>query len=109
LFNFNAKWGIHVHQYSLPIGMAASHGCVRLTEADAKWNYNWANGWVQEGGRVKRNGTPVMVINDNPPGRPAQWEFTGSDAVSTVNLPASVMDVPSGVYAQKEAPWASGW
>lgn len=109
MFNFHAKYGIHVHQYSLPIGYPASHGCVRLAEADAKWNYDWANGWVQEGGRVKRNGTPVMVINNNPAGRPAQWQVNGSEVISLVNLPDNLNTVPLGTYAQKEAAWASGW
>ena len=109
MFNFHAKYGIHVHQYSLPIGYPASHGCVRMTESDAKWNFNWANGWVQQGGRVKRNGTPVMVINSNPNGRPAHWAINGSSVASQVDLPSNLNSIPAGTAAQREAAWASGW
>lgn len=110
MFNFHAKYGIHVHQYAQPIGYAASHGCVRLSEADAKWNYTWSNGWIMEGGRIKRNGTPLMVINDNPvSGRPAHWDIEGDEVLSAVKLPDALDQVPLGTYAQSEAAWASGW
>ncbi len=110
VFDFHAKFGIHVHQYSLPIGIAASHGCVRTAEADAIWNYNWANGWVQnkKGGLV-RNGTPVMVINNNPNGRPAQWKIENNEIISQVHLPVSFDDVRLGTAAQVQVPWQSGW
>jgi hypothetical protein len=107
--DFHADWGIHVHQYSLPIASAASHGCVRVAEADAKWNYNWANTWIQSGNKLKRNGTPVIVINNNPSGRPAHWLIEGYSAVSQVHLPDNLMEIPAGTYAQKVASWKSGW
>ena len=109
MFNFHARYGIHVHQYALPIGYPASHGCVRLTEADAKWNFNWANGWIQEGGRVKRNGTPLMIIGSNPIGRPTHWAIEGDKVVSLVQLPDNPDEVPAGTEAQQQAAWASGW
>jgi hypothetical protein len=109
VFNFHADWGIHVHQYNLPIGYAASHGCVRLSEADAIWNYNWANGWVYANGKLERNGTPLIVINNNPPGRPAHWLISGDEVISLVNLPADMMEIKPGTYTQKAAPWQSGW
>jgi hypothetical protein len=108
MFNFHAKHGIHVHQYSLPIAYPASHGCVRLAEADAKWNYQWANGWTQSGGRVVRNGTPVVVLGQNPAGRPAQWNISGDGVVSNVDLPSNLESIPEGTNAQREAAWASG-
>lgn len=110
VFNFHGKFGIHVHQYSLPIGAAVSHGCVRTSEADARWNYSWANGWVQDKkGRVIRNGTPVMVINNNPPERPAHWEFENNEIVSQVHLPLSFDEIKLGTAMQRQAPWESGW
>jgi len=83
LVNFEPKEGIHVHQYSLPIASPASHGCVRVSMADAIWNYNWADNTK---GKVK--GTPVWVINHNPSGRAAHWTITEDGKVrSLVKLP----------------------
>lgn len=110
VFDFHAKFGIHVHQYSLPIGAAVSHGCVRTAESDAIWNYHWANGWVHDRkGRITRNGTPVMVINNNPAGRPAQWKLQDNQVISQVQLPASFDEIKLGTVAQKQAAWESGW
>ena len=100
VFNFEPKAGIHVHQYQLPIASPASHGCVRLTESDAYWNYNWASQWVMEGGKVKQPGTPVIVINNNPAGLAAHWQDNGVAGVqSLVSLPDDPMAVPSGKNA----------
>lgn len=110
VFDFHARFGIHVHQYQLPIGAAVSHGCVRTAEADAVWNYNWANQWVHDKkGNLVRNGTPVMVINANPKGRPAQWKLVNNDVVSQVQLPAAFSEVRAGTVAQKQCAWESGW
>ncbi|MBS1771953.1 MAG: L,D-transpeptidase [Bacteroidetes bacterium] len=110
VYDFYAGPGIHVHQYSLPIGIAASHGCVRTSLYDAIWNYNWANGWVHNAkGSVIRNGTPVMVINNNPPGRPAQWKLVNNEVVSQVILPVSLYDVRPGSVLQKKLSWESNW
>lgn len=110
MFNIDANVGLHVHQYALPISMPASHGCIRMSEADAKWNFEWANGWQKgEVGSLKRNGTPVMVINHNPVDRAAHWEVIGDDVVSLVRLPDDPNDIPSATYAQKKAKWDSGW
>lgn len=110
VFDFHAKFGIHVHQYSLPIGAAVSHGCVRTSEPDAIWNYNWANGWVHDSkNKLIRNGTPVIVINNNPAGRPAQWKIVNNEITSQVQLPASFDELKPGTIAQKQAAWNSGW
>jgi hypothetical protein len=109
MFNFQAGRGIHVHQYALPISAPASHGCVRIAESDAKWNFEWANGWVQQGGKVKRNGTPLVVLHSNPPGRPSHWEINGNEVRSLVSLPDDLMEIEASTGAQREAAWASGW
>ena len=110
LFNFQSKWGIHVHQYNLPIGKAVSHGCVRVSMSDAVWNYNWANEWQHDNGRLIRNGTPVIVIRDNPKDRPTQWNTTDEKVVSNIILPVNLLDVQAGLHATiSTVSWFSGW
>jgi len=92
VWNFHGPKGIHVHQYALPIAQAASHGCVRLTEADAKWNYYWAE-----------KGTTVVVLNASPVGLASHWlEGAADRPVSLVYLPNDPMDVPLGIPGEKE-------
>ncbi len=60
-FNIENKEGIGWHQYQLP-GYPASHSCLRLLEADAKWMYDWADEWIlADKETVKAKGTPVIV------------------------------------------------
>jgi hypothetical protein len=109
VFNFYTKIGLHVHQYALPINRVASHGCVRTARPDAQWNYSWANGWVGDQDNVTRNGTPVIVINDNPPGMiAAHWKITSDGTVeSQVRLPGDLYQYP--LKEKRRAPWESGW
>lgn len=97
VFNFNPSRGIHVHQYSLPIAQPASHGCVRLTMADAIWNYNWANG-TEDGTPGKS--TEVWVINYSPVGLAAHWDISESGVQSLVRLPIDAESVGDRSYAQ---------
>lgn len=85
VWNFQASRGIHVHQYHLPIGSPVSHGCVRMADADARWNFDWA---------VK--GTPVLVLNHIPYGIAAHWQMGDSKPFSLVSLPPDPMAVPDG-------------
>lgn len=111
VFNFQVKWGIHVHQYALPIGRPVSHGCVRLTLADAIWNYYWANEWQHEKGKLVRNGTPVVVLHSNPKGRTAHWGVNNGNIESLVRLPTNLADIPEGVHStiSERVPWLSEW
>lgn len=60
-FNIENQEGIGWHQYQLP-GTPASHSCLRLLEADAKWMYDWADEWIlADKETVKAKGTPVIV------------------------------------------------
>ncbi|UUV22231.1 L,D-transpeptidase [Paenimyroides aestuarii] len=60
-FNIENEEGIGWHQYSMP-GYPASHSCLRLLEADAKWMYDWADEWIlADKETVKAKGTPVII------------------------------------------------
>lgn len=61
-FNFENREGRALHAYEMP-GEPASHSCVRLLERDAKWIYEWGEGWeLGEGGRsVVKRGTRVLI------------------------------------------------
>lgn len=72
-FNIENKEGIGFHQYDLP-GYPASHSCLRLREADAKYLYNWADEWVLKGtDNVVEKGTPVIVFGSYPFGSTKPW------------------------------------
>jgi hypothetical protein len=79
-FNFANDRGFGVHQYDLP-GRPASHGCVRMLERDAKWVFEWGEGWTidPDSKDVVGYGTPVVVIGSydfkkrQPWLKPAWW------------------------------------
>ncbi len=104
VFNFHRTRGFHVHQYTMPTGAPASHGCVRLIAADARWIYDWADGWRRDAdGTVLEQGTTVLVLGDGeePDGRPQRFVRTPSGPrPNVVDLPASPWDVPPGTEQQ---------
>ncbi len=73
-FNFMNFEGVGVHQYELP-GYPASHACVRLDMADAKYIYDWAQQWelTSNGKYIHKNGTPFMVYGEYDYNSPAPW------------------------------------
>ncbi|MBN8587289.1 MAG: L,D-transpeptidase [Rhodothermia bacterium] len=63
--NFYLERGIHTHQYAIPVVGAASHGCVRMIDADAKWVYNWHRGWVMKNKQLLEQGNMVIVQGED--------------------------------------------
>lgn len=110
VFNFHNERGIHVHQYSMPRSGPASHGCVRLITADARWIYDWAEPWVTTngrgaiGGQIRRQGTPVLILGEEPDDRPRVFDHTPSGPVRrVVTLPEDPWSVPPG--SAQQAVW----
>lgn len=84
-FNFHNERGLAFHQLTLP-GLPASHACIRLLERDARWLYEWGEGWVldQRGWNVLDPGTPVLILGEYdfsapPPWRSPGWLATGAE------------------------------
>ena len=111
--NFHDARGIHVHQYAMPIGEPASHGCVRTITRDAEWIYEWADLWrttnghgsrgLASRGRILQQGTTVLVLGEEPVGGPPQ-RFRWDDGVPTlvvVDLPDDPYSVPAGTPQQE--------
>jgi hypothetical protein len=110
VFNFHHERGIHIHQYQMPTGEPASHGCVRLILADAQWIYDWADGWRttagnsrrglgSASGRILEQGTTVLVLGDGeePDGPPQRFDDTaGNPTLRVVALPDDPYSVPPG-------------
>lgn len=108
VFNFFDERGIHIHQYyALPTDGAASHGCVRLMTEDAKWIYDWADGWVTSNGTadrglasrgtIRRQGTTVLVLGAQPEGAPRRFVQTETGPeILRVELPADPYSIRPG-------------
>jgi len=111
VFNFHAARGIHIHQYSMPTGGPASHGCVRLIDADAKWIYDWADPWqTTKGhmgpssmqGRLLAPGSMVLVLGEEPQKDPNPFSYNERYPVlKRVDLPNDPYAVPPGSEQQK--------
>jgi hypothetical protein len=101
VMNFHHERGIHVHQYPLPVGGPVSHGCVRTTEADAKWLFNWADTWRLRDEKLVSQGTTVIVLGEEPT-RPRPFAFSDEGPrLIPVELPDDPMSVPPGTDQQK--------
>lgn len=72
-FNIANKLGVGWHQYTLP-GYPASHSCLRLGEADARYLYDWADQWIMKNDNIVLvQGTPVIIFGTYPFGEPKPW------------------------------------
>ena len=82
-FNVANKAGIGWHQYALP-GYPASHSCLRLLEADARWMYDWADEWILKDNETQlAKGTPVIVYGVYPFGARKPWMHLLEDPKAT--------------------------
>lgn len=73
-FNLDNFLGVSMHQYELP-GYPASHSCVRLSEKDAIWAYDWAQEWkLSPDEKLLENGTPVLIFGQYAYGETAPWK-----------------------------------
>ena len=78
-FNIENKLGVGFHQYEMP-GYPASHSCLRLTEKDAKYLYEWADQWTIKGtDNILAQGTPVVVFGAYPFGNSRPWLSLGKN------------------------------
>ena len=71
-FNIENKLGVGWPQYTMP-GYPASHSCLRLQEADAKYLYTWADQWLLKKDTVEIKGTPVVVFGAYDFNQPKPW------------------------------------
>jgi hypothetical protein len=73
-YNIENHRGISFHQYALP-GRPASHSCLRLLERDARWLYEWGEGWTLDarGWEVLEHGTPVLILGCYNFNAPPPW------------------------------------
>ncbi len=111
VFNFHHARGIHIHQYVMPTGGPTSHGCVRLVDADARWIYDWADHWEttaghigpsSAAGRIQKQGSMVLVLGEDPPGKPQPFELKKRYPVlRRLDLPADPYAVPAGTPQQE--------
>jgi hypothetical protein len=83
LVNFENQRGISFHQFDLP-GYPASHACVRLLEADARWIFGWVEQWVLSEDRrsVVVHGTPVVVFGEYAYDATPPWKRLVEDPVA---------------------------
>ena len=109
VLNFHQGRGIHIHQYAFPTGGPASHGCVRLIDADARWIYDWAETWQTSrgddfnsiGSRIREQGTMVLVLGDDPDGNPHPFTYRRRYPIlKRMDLPSDPYDVEPGTSQQ---------
>ena len=110
VMNFHAAKGMHVHQYEMPTGGPMSHGCVRLVDADAQWVYEWGDTWTTTssstgiasvGAKILEQGTTVLVIGEEPEGKPQPFHLGRRYPVlKLVSLPAHPYDIQPGTPQQ---------
>lgn len=98
---FNGEWllkwyvnihnweGISFHRYDLP-GYPDSHACIRLSEDDSAWIYQWCTSWIlsPDQREVLRPGTPVAVIGAWTWGQPRPWRRLPEDPLACAMTPA---------------------
>lgn len=78
--NIENRVGMAFHQYALP-GRPASHCCIRLSEPDARWVYDWADAWrvTDDEKTVLAPGTPVWILGAYDFDAPPPWRRLPED------------------------------
>jgi len=73
-YNFHNRRGLALHELELP-GRPASHACARLLARDARWIYDWGEGWTldERGWPVLEEGTPLWILGTYDFGAPPRW------------------------------------
>jgi len=80
--NLHSTEGVSFHVYELP-GRPASHSCVRLSEVDARWIYDWCETWTLADRRhVAREGTPTLVLDAYAFGQRRPWHALVDDPLA---------------------------
>ena len=100
-FNIDNENGIGIHQYVLP-GYPDSHSCVRVTEEDAIWLYNWADQWIldETGHNKLANGTPVIVYGEYDFETIAPWKDLVNNSKATF-IDESELDAGISIYKDR--------
>lgn len=97
-FNIQNRQGIGWHQYSLP-GYPASHSCLRLQEADARYLYKWANQWtLSSNDTIVLKGTPVIVFGKYPFGKRRPWWLLVNNADTLQIAPNELQELVAPHY-----------
>jgi len=96
-FNVENKEGIGWHQYELP-GYPASHSCMRMTEKDAKFMYEWADQWKLKGtDNVLAKGIPTIVFGTYNFDGPRPWLQLVSNP-KALEISTAVLEAETGKY-----------
>jgi hypothetical protein len=101
VFNFHESRGMHLHRYPLPLDGAVSHGCVRMSDADSKWVYDWADGWTRRQTQIIKQGTTLIIIGQEEDHvRPFHFTPEGPKLKMAV-LPDDPYSIPPGTDQQR--------
>ncbi len=73
-FNLDNFEGVSMHQFDLP-GYPASHACIRMSEDDAKFIFDWADQWIlSKDEKILASGTPVLIFGEYDYDATAPWK-----------------------------------
>lgn len=114
VMNLHETRGIHMHQYAMPTGGPASHGCVRMNDADAEYLFNWVDTWETTKGKeidtcwgekdckVTKEGTMVIVMGNGPKNKPQPFILKPRYPIlKVVDLPTDPFSIPAGTEQQR--------
>lgn len=92
-FNIDNHKGISIHEYGLP-GYPESHSCIRLSQDDAYWIYNWADQWVLSSHtKIAAYGTPVVIFGNYPFGKRKPRFSLAEDSKALQIIPKEITSV----------------